>query len=296
MGDPVEHDGQARPVLGLLAGSGQFPMLVATGARQAGCRVVVIALRGEADQHLRDLADTFYTSGIVRLGRWIRLFRREGAGQVIMAGRVRKTRVHGSARWLQWLRYLPDWTSIKVWYFATRDKRNDSLLSAVADQMQQKGLTVIDSTQYCPESMAPEGVLTKASPTATQQKDIELGWRIAKEMGRLDVGQSVAVKEQDVIAVEAVEGTDAMIARAGELARSGGWTLVKVAKPNQDMRFDVPTVGPDTIENLHRAGGRVLVVEAGKTLLIDRDKTVELANRYGIAVVGRADGASAGDV
>jgi len=296
MGDPVEHDGQARPVLGLLAGSGQFPMLVATGARRAGCRVVVIALRGEADQHLRDVADAFYTSGIVRLGRWIRLFRREGAGQVIMAGRVRKTRVHGSARWLQWLRYLPDWTSIKVWYFASRDKRNDSLLSAVADQMQQKGLTVIDSTQYCPEAMAPEGVLTTASPTASQQKDIELGWRIAKEIGRLDVGQSVAVREQDVIAVEAVEGTDAMIVRAGKLARSGGWTLVKVAKPNQDMRFDVPTVGPDTIENLHRAGGRVLVVEAGKTLLIDRDKTVELANRYGIAVVGRADGASAGDV
>ncbi|HUW84272.1 MAG TPA: UDP-2,3-diacylglucosamine diphosphatase LpxI [Phycisphaerae bacterium] len=295
MGDPVRHGGQGRPVLGLLAGSGQFPMLVASGARQAGCRVVVIALRGEADQRLRDLADAFYTSGIVRLGRWIRLFRREGAGQVIMAGRVRKTRVHGSARWLQWLRYLPDWTSIKVWYFASRDKRNDSLLSAVAEQMQQKGLTVIDSTQYCPEAMAPEGVLTTASPTASQHKDIELGWRIAKEMGRLDVGQSVAVKEQDVIAVEAVEGTDAMIARAGELARSGGWTLVKVAKPNQDMRFDVPTVGADTIENLHRAGGRVLVVEAGKTLLIDRDKTVELANRYGIAVIGRGQGTSAGD-
>ena len=147
----------------------------------------------------------------------------------------------------------------------------------------------MDSTQYSPEAMADVGVMTKTQPTETARRDADLGWYVAKEMGRLDIGQSVAVRDGDIIAVEAIEGTDRMIERAGQLCPKGGFVLVKVAKPNQDMRFDVPTIGVETIKNLHAAGGTCLVVEAGKTLIVDRDETLSLADRYGIAVVGRKD-------
>ena len=272
--------------LGLLAGEGAFPLMVAEGARRAGVRTVVVSMGGVADEAIRGLADRYYETGLARLGQWVRLFRRAGVDHVIMAGRVRKTQAHATARWRQWLTYWPDWTSIKVWYFHSRDKRNDTLLAAVAGAMGAKGLTVVDSTHYCKDSMAAMGVLTRRGPSAAQQKDIELGWRIAREMGRLDVGQSIAVKEEDIIAVEAIEGTDAMIARAGELVRAGGWTLVKVAKPAQDMRFDVPTVGPGTVRHVHEAGGKVICVEAGQTLLVEREKTWALADALGVVIVG----------
>ena len=139
----------------------------------------------------------------------------------------------------------------------------------------------------CPELLVRPGVLTRRRPTAAEEADIAFGWELAKEMGRLDVGQSVAVKERAVLAVEAIEGTDRAIARAGELCRAGGFVVVKVAKPQQDMRFDVPTVGCSTIETLHRAGGRVLAIEAGKTIVLDQDETVALADRYGITIVAR---------
>ncbi len=276
--------------LGLIAGAGEFPELVLRGARRAGLRVVVVGLRGCYDASLPEQADAFYEAGIARLGRWIRIFRRERAARAIMAGKVRKTRMLAQSRWRQWLAYLPDWSSIKVWYFRTPDRRNDTLLCAVADEMGRKGIELVDSTQYCREAMADEGVLTRAGLSATQAVDADLGWKIAREMGRLDVGQAVAVKDKDVIAVEAMEGTDAMIKRAGALCRRGGWVLVKVAKPDQDMRFDVPTIGPETIERLAEAKAGALVVEAAKTLVIDRSRLVELANKHGISVVCREDG------
>ncbi len=275
--------------LGLIAGAGEFPRLVLEGARRSGLRVVVMGLRGWCDETLAGQADAFYTSGVARLGHWIRVFRREGITQAVMAGKVRKSQMLASSSWRRWLAYLPDWTSIKVWYFRSADRRNDTLLSAVADEMQRKGIVLVDSTQYCPEALADEGVLTRRAPTPAQAADADLGWRIAKALGRLDVGQSVAVKEKDVIAVEAIEGTDAMIARAGSLCPAGGWTLVKVAKPNQDMRFDVPTVGPDTIERLAEARAGALVVEAGKTLMIEKNRTIALADQHGIALLGRKD-------
>jgi len=271
--------------LGLIAGDGEFPRLVLQGAKRRGMRVVVVALRGCCDQSLRDAADAFYPAGVARLGRWIRLLRRERAARAIMAGRVAKTRMLDHSRWRRWLAYLPDWTSIKVWYFAAKDRRNDTLLGAVADEMLRKGVELIDSTAYCPEAMAGEGVLTRRGLSLALAEDAELGWRIARELGRLDIGQAAAVKDKDIIAVEAIEGTDAMIERAGALCRSGGWTLVKVAKPNQDMRFDVPTIGPRTIERLARARAACLVVEAGKTLLLEKERTLHLANENGIVVV-----------
>jgi len=270
--------------IGIIAGHGRFPFLVAEGARRAGHEVVVVGLRGLADPALRLLADRFYWSGVVRLGRWIRIFRRERVDRAIMAGSVRKREMYGRFRLL---RYLPDWTTIRIWFFVAPDRRNDTLLRAAADEMQRKGVPLGNSVEYCPEHMAPEGQMTRRGPSPAQLRDIEFGWRIAKELGRLDIGQSVAVKEQEVIAVEAIEGTDDMIRRAGQLCRSGGWCLIKVAKPEQDMRFDVPTVGVHTIENLHTHGAAVLVVEAGKTLMVDRDQVLAAADRLGIVVVGR---------
>jgi hypothetical protein len=176
------------------------------------------------------------------------------------------------------------------------DRRNDTLLRAAAEHMQRKGIQLASSVRYCQEHLPGPGVLTRRRPSAVQERDIEFGWRIAKEMGRLDIGQAIAVKEQEVIAVEAIEGTDRMIERAGQLCRHGGWILVKVAKPNQDARFDVPAVGPETIANLGRNGARVLVIEAQRTLVIDRDRLVELADRLGIVVVVHAPGAETGQL
>jgi len=284
----VEAAGAAsgRP-LGVIAGAGRFPHLVVEGARRAGCRVVVAAISGLADATLAEKADQFRWVGIARLGGWIRYFRRAGVARAILAGSVPKADMYGR---LRLLRHWPDWTAVRLWFFSSlSDKRNDTVLRAVAERMADRGIALEDSVQYCADSMAPAGVWTTRQPTDAQWADVRFGWRIAREMGRLDVGQSVAVKETEVIAVEAIEGTDRMIERAGALCRSGGWTLVKVAKPNQDMRFDVPTVGVGTVDNLAAHGGRVLVVEAGKTLAIDRDQMIAAAERRKIVIVGLAD-------
>ncbi len=280
--------------LGLIAGEGELPRLVARNARRAGRRVVVVALRGCADPALRELASGFCWRGIVQLGRWIRALRRAGCREVVMVGRVRKGEMFAGPRWLQWLRYLPDLTSIRVWYFRTRDKRNDTLLRAVADEMERRGLTLVDSTRYIPEALAQAGLLTSAGVRPLEDApgqvlaDADFGWPLVKQIAGMDIGQSIAVKEREVIAVEAIEGTDRLIERAGRLCPQGGWTLVKVAKPDQDMRFDVPTVGPHTIEELSAAGARGLVVEAGKTILLERERMLRLAERRRIAVIGRS--------
>lgn len=269
--------------------------MVARSARAAGRSVAIVALRGYADPSLRELADFFCYRGVAQLGRWIRALRARGCHEVVMVGRVCKTDMFAGPRWLQWLQYVPDLTSIRVWYAATRDKRNDTLLRAVADEMARRGLTMIDSTRYIPEALAQAGVLTpggvepaERAPRAVRDA-AEFAWPIIKQLGGLDIGQSLAVKEREVIAVEAIEGTDRLIARAGELCAQGGWTLVKVAKPQQDMRFDVPTIGPRTIELLHAARAAGVVVEAGRTIILEREQTLALAARLRIVVLGRAD-------
>ncbi len=279
-------ESSARP-LGLIAGGGELPGLIARGARRAGRRLVVVGLRGFADPGLRELADRFCWRGIVRLGSWIRALRRAGCTEVILAGRVRKAAMFAGPRWVQWLWYLPDLTSLRVWYGRTADKRNQTLLRAVADEMQRRGLTLIDSTGYIPEALAGEGVLTPGPPPPHVLDDADFAWPLARQIAELDIGQSVAVKEREIIAVEAIEGTDLLIERAGQLCPAGGWTLVKLARPAQDMRFDVPTVGPQTIENLRAARAAGLVVQAGRTIILERERTLELARRYRIAVIGR---------
>ncbi|HNO77121.1 MAG TPA: UDP-2,3-diacylglucosamine diphosphatase LpxI [Phycisphaerae bacterium] len=269
-------------VLGLMAGGGAMPRMVVENARKAGQQVVVLGLRGFADPELASIADKFYWCGVGRMGRAIRLFLREGAYRMILAGSVKKSDMYGRFRLF---RLLPDLTTMRFWFFHLPDKRTDSILGKLAEMLEARGILMENCVKYLMDSMAKEGVLTRSQPSASQMRDIEFGWPVAKEMGRLDIGQSIAVKEQDVIAVEAIEGTDRMIVRAGELCRAGGWTLIKVSKPNQDMRFDVPTVGPDTIENLKKHGAKALVIEADKTFVVDYEAMVERAEKYGIVVV-----------
>jgi DUF1009 family protein len=271
--------------LGLLAGSGRFPILFAEKARSLGIPVVCVGIRHEASPELAGLVSRFYWAGVARLGRMIRCFRREGVQRAVMAGKITKSVMHTPWRMLS---LLPDWRTLRTWYRHRRpDNRDDTLLLAVIDEFARDGIGFASALDLCPELLVKPGVLTRRPPTAEEEKDIAFGWELAREMGRLDVGQSVAVKERCVLAVEAIEGTDQAILRAGTLCRAGGFVVVKVAKPQQDMRFDVPTIGCTTVQNIHTAGGRVLAIEAGKTIIIDQDQTVQLADQLGITIVAR---------
>jgi DUF1009 family protein len=274
--------------VGLLAGSGRFPVLFAEKARRLGIPVVCVGVRGEASGELAGLVDRFYWAGVARLGRMIRLFKRERVGRVVMAGKIRKVVMHTPWRIL---RLWPDWRTLRFWYGRRRpDNRDDSLLLGVIAEFAADGIAFASALDVCPELLVRPGLLTRRPPSRAEEADVAFGWHLAKEMGRLDVGQSVAVKERAVLAVEAIEGTDRAILRAGELCPAGGFVVVKVAKPQQDMRFDVPTVGRSTVESMRRAGGRVLAVEAGKTIVIDPDDTAALADRHGITIVALENG------
>ncbi|MGO9471213.1 MAG: LpxI family protein [Isosphaeraceae bacterium] len=278
----ASRQAQARPI-GLLAGSGRFPILFAEAARRQGLRVACVGIKYEASRELSSLCESFEVVGVAKLGRMIRAFRRLGVEQIVMAGKVTKNVMYTPWRTVQ---LMPDWRMIVMWYRRGRaDNRDDSILLGVIAEFEREGITFASALDYCPELLVNDGILTRRAPTAAEQKDIEFGWRLAKEMGRLDIGQSVAVKERAALAVEAIEGTDRCIERAGQLCKAGGWALVKVAKPQQDMRFDVPTIGTTTIENLHKAGARVLAIEAGRTILLDQPEVIALADRYGLSIV-----------
>jgi UDP-2,3-diacylglucosamine hydrolase len=272
--------------LGLIAGEGVFPILVARGARRAGRRVVCAAFSGHAWGELQAECDQFAWVGILRLGRWIHFLKSQGCTQAIMVGRVNKIQLYD--RW-RYLRYIPDWRTVALfWRIIRRDKRPQAILQALVDELASAGITLIDSTQYTPEHLVAPGVMTRRQPTEAQWRDIRFGYDLCRTISRLDIGQSIAVVDRDVIAVEAVEGTNAMIERAGQLCRSGGWTLIKVSNTNQDMRVDVPTVGTTTIEKLASARAGCLVLEPGKTIMLEKPKVLELADRLKIAVVGYA--------
>ena len=274
-----------REPVGLIAGSGRLPLLVADGMKRADRRVIVVALAGVASPALKDLADVFAWRGLARLGSWIATFRKHHVRQAVMIGGVRKRKIYSPFRIL---RYIPDLRTLRLWYVRLRkDKRDNAVLRAVADELQRDGIELMSSVHYCQEHLADEGLMTRTPVPRAAADDVEFGWRIARASADLDIGQAIAVKERDIISVEAMEGTDAMIRRTGRVCRVGGWTLVKVARADQDMRFDVPTVGPETIRNLHDARCICLVVEAGKTLIVDKGDTLALADRLKIAVVGR---------
>lgn len=279
------------PIIGLIAGNGRFPIHFAKVARAQGFAVSCVGVKYEAEPELQDLCDTFDVVGVAKLGKMIRTFRRRGVKNIVMAGKVTKNVMYTPWRMVQ---LCPDLRTIQWWHRRTRtDNRDDSILLSLIAEFERDGMTFGSALDYCPELLVKEGLLTRTAPTQAEREDIEFGWTMAKEMGRLDVGQSVAIKEKATLAIEAIEGTDLCIERAGELCRAGGWTLVKVAKPQQDMRFDVPTVGLVTIENLRKARARVLAIEADMTIVIDQAEVIERAERYGISIIAVRDGFTA---
>lgn len=269
--------------LGLIAGEGVFPILVADGARKAGRKVVCAAFAGHAWEMLKDHVDVYEPVSIMRPGGWIKALKNGGCTEAIMVGRVAKDTVYD--RW-KYLRYIPDARAVRLIWKWRHDKRPQSFLHALIDELASAGITLIDSTKYSTEHLTDVGVLTRKQPTAHQWDDILAGWDICQNISRMDIGQSIAIIDRDVIAVEALEGTNAMIERAGKLCKRGGWMLIKVANTYQDMRVDVPTIGTTTIEKLHANGCVAVVLDAGKTVMLEKPKVIELANRYKITIVG----------
>jgi hypothetical protein len=272
-------------ILGLIAGQGRLPFLIADGAKKAGLKVICVGLGDNADPGLKDCTDKFFTGALTRPGWWMRKLRKHGASRTVMVGRVAKTTMYTPFRFV---RYIPDWRALRIWFWRLRkkDKQNDTVLCAIADELASGQIYLEDSTMYCKDHLATQGVMTKTQPPAAIVDDIEFGWNIVKKMGELDIGQAVAIREKEVIAVEAIEGTAEMVIRAGKLCRRGNWTLIKTAKPNQDLRFDVPCIGVDTVKGVAEARGKCIVVEAGKTIVIDKPETIALADKLGIAIVG----------
>lgn len=269
--------------IGLLAGGGRFPVEFAQAAVREGHEVICLGVAGMAPPVLSDICQSFRTIPLARIGLAIRHFKRRGVDRAVMAGKIEKRILFDPFRML---RLMPDLRTLHMWYsYARENRKDDTILLAVIREFARDGITFESALDYAPELLVNHGFITRRRPTSQQWEDIRFGWEIAKEMGRLDVGQSIVINDKAVIAVEAVEGTDECIRRAGALCRRGGFTVVKVSKPQQDMRFDVPTVGVGTLRTMHEAGGRVLAVESEKTIVLDREEFVSLADKLGIAIV-----------
>jgi len=286
---PACLDGE---MIGILAGWGRFPVAVAEAIRRHGGRTAILAIRDHADQALESLADVAGEVGVAEIGRAVDFFRRQGVRRATMAGKIHKKTLFARNAWL---RHLPDWTGLRTFWphfiSRRRDNRDDSLLGAIAHAFDGRGVAICPATDFAPELLAEEGVLVGGPLSPRQRADVAFGWRLAKELGRLDIGQTVVVKNRAPLALEAIEGTDECIRRAGRLCLAGGMTVVKVAKPRQDLRFDMPTIGVGTLESLRAAGGRVLAIEAGRTILVDRERLAEVATRAGITIASLCDAA-----
>ncbi len=269
--------------LGLIAGNGRFPVLVLDAARRLGHDVVVIAVKEEAEPDLEQAAAReprapVHRVSLGQLGKCIELLRQAGVTHAVMAGQVKHVKLFAGI--------LPDRVLLSV-LLKLRARNTDSLIAGIAAVLRDNGIELLDSTAFLGPLLARAGVLTRRAPTAGETDDFAFGYRMADAIAGLDIGQTIVVKDRAVVAVEAMEGTDEVIARAGRLA-GPGTRVVKVAKPKQDMRFDVPVIGRRTIEAMRAAGASALTVDAGKTLLVDGDEIVSAANEAGIAIVGRA--------
>ena len=275
--------------IGIVAGWGDYPLAVARALREKGHEVVVAAVHGHASKEIESLASHVKWIGVCKLGGMQRFFRQHGVSHVCLSGKLFKDKIlfHGWG----WMDHFPDWECLKTmfphFFSRTSDTTDNSLLGAVVLSFGRKGMTTVPGTEFATQLIAQAGVLTRRKPSSFERDDIDFGWNIAKQMGGLDVGQSVTVRDRTILAVEAIEGTDACIVRTGQICRRGGFTLVKVAKPDQDMRFDLPTIGPQTIEKMALAGGKAIAIEAGKTIIIDREKTIRCAEENGIAIICR---------
>jgi DUF1009 family protein len=262
--------------LGLIAGNGKFPLIFAAQAKREGVSLVTVAHRGETPGEIEQVADGVTWVYVGELGKIIRTFQRQGVKEAVMAGGIKKVKLFSNFR--------PDLRGA-AFLARVKSREDDRLLRGVADELEKDGIRVIESTIFLSQMVPAEGALTRRAPSAEQWEDIRLGFETAKEAGRLGIGQCVVVKHRVILSVEAAEGTDAAIRRGGELGR-GGFVVVKVSKPQQDLRFDVPAVGLETIRMLRELKGAVLAVEAGKTILLEKDELLREADRGGIVVVG----------
>ena len=293
--------GQQRPLsassaspYGLLAGWGRFPVEVAQALVRDGHSVCCLAISGHASKDLESICDDVHWLGVGKIGGHLKYFRRSGCKQVTMAGKLFKADILYSHS--HWIRHVPDWTCLRTLgphlFGRNRDARDDSMLLSITEAYHRVGLEICPATDFAPELLVKSGLLTGTAPKENLRRDIEVGWQVAKQMGALDIGQAITIKDGVVIAVEAIEGTDACIERTGQLCKRGGWTLVKVSKPQQDMRFDVPTVGPQTIEKVRAAGGAAIAIEAGMTIMVEQERTLREADKAGITIMAMSDPAT----
>lgn len=273
--------------IGLIAGGGGLPILIAKSLRASGYPVHGLGLADQFDPILPSLCATFREVGLLRINTWGKTLNRLGVKHAILVGKVDKARLMHDP--LRILRHLPDWSALRLWYrHLRRDKRSYAVLSAVANELDRSGITLLDSTSPIPDEMASIGVMTRRQPTPGQLADIDFGWPLLAHAARLDIGQAIAVRERDVIAVEAVEGTDRMIERSGKLCRTKGWVLCKGARLGHDRRSDVPTVGLNTIKNLAANGAGCLALAASDVIMLDKEEMIAAADRYGISIIGVA--------
>jgi hypothetical protein len=260
---------------GLIAGNGRFPFLVLEGARSQGIEMAVIAIKEEAAPELEKIAKVLHWVSLGELSKTIQLLQQEGVTQAVMAGQVKHNKIFSAIR--------PDWKLAKLLFSLSR-KNTDSLIGAVARVLGEEGIQLVDSTLFLKPLVAGAGVLTRRAPNEREAEDMKYGLGVARQIAGMDIGQTVVIADRACVAVEAMEGTDETIARAARITGGKPLVVVKVSKPGQDMRFDVPVVGLSTVEQMRVAGATALAVDAGRTLLFDRANLIELADAAGIAI------------
>jgi UDP-2,3-diacylglucosamine hydrolase len=260
---------------GLIAGNGRFPFLVLEGARSQGIEMAVIALKEEASPELQKVAARLHWVSLGELSKAIALMQQEGVSRAVMAGQVKHNKIFSAIR--------PDWKLAKL-LFSLPKKNTDSLIGAVAKVLEEEGIQLVDSTLFLKPLLPEAGLLTRRAPNEREAADMEYGLGVARHIAAMDIGQTVVISDRACVAVEAMEGTDETIHRAARYAEGKPLVVVKVSKPKQDMRFDVPVVGLPTVEAMKQAGATALAVDASRTLLFDREKLIELANAAGMAI------------
>jgi len=266
--------------VGLLAGAGRLPLAIARSTAGQGLRVVAIGLKGEADPELAALVDEFHWSGVNQLGRWIRIFKQAGVAHAVMCGGITKANMyrHPTA-------FIPDLRAAKMWYSRMlRSRQDHTLLEGLVEEFAREGIQIESCTLYCPELLAPRGCLTRREPTGREWVDIRFAWPLVKQIAAMQIGQTIVVKDRAVVAVEGMDGTDATLRRAGQISR-GKLVAVKVAKDGHDPRFDIPCVGPGTVDVLREAGVSVLALEADQTILLERDEILRKADASRVTIV-----------
>jgi hypothetical protein len=278
MNDPEGNNCSSH--IGLIAGGGQFPILFAQKARANGYKVIGAGFHSETDPQLAQQTHRFEWLYLGQLSKLIRYFKSHGVTKALLMGSISKANIFKDIR--------PDFKAL-AFIAKTAGTHDDNILSSFADFLEKQGITLVPSTFLLPELISPKGCWTKRKPDRSEKKDIQQGWKLAKAVGLLDIGQCLVISNGTVLAVEAIDGTDATIERGGRLSRGNGATVVKLSKPHQDLRFDLPSSGCTTIETMHRSGVNVLVLEAEKSISFDREKMIALANKYNICIIAMTE-------